>query len=42
MGHVTLTTPLFEIFLRDHHVQTVFGNMHVKFEVCMSLPRDTT
>ena len=32
-GHVILTTPLFEKFLRGH-VRTVPGNMHVKFEVC--------
>jgi len=31
-GHVTLATPLFENFLRDH-VRTALGNMQDKFEV---------
>ena len=31
-GHVTLAMPLFGNFVRGH-VQTVPGNMHIKFEV---------
>jgi len=32
-GHMTLATPFIGNFVRGH-VQTVPGNMHVKFEVC--------
>ena len=31
-GHVTLATPLFENFFKNH-VRTVRGKTHVKFEV---------